>query len=311
MAEPAWALNSADSITVTVPAGSGSVPVVVHTPDGDATGLSFAYRPSVSAITPGAAVEGSTVTITGTDLGATSSVEFGNTPATGLQVNSADSITVTVPAGAGTDPVLVQTPDGNATISFSYQASATGITPGAGIEGTAVTITGTDLVATSSGDFGGLAATGLQINSPDSITVDVPAGSGTEPVVVHTHETGTRLAALTFTYQSSASGITPNAGIEGTTRVHHHRHRPRRHFQRGLRRRPRHQPRDRLRRLDHRGCAGRLRHPTGRRAHPRRRCDRPQLHLPPGRHRTDADRSATLPAPPSRSPAPTSVPRRL
>jgi DNA-binding beta-propeller fold protein YncE len=75
--------------------------------------FTYTDRPIVAGLTPtvGDETGGTTVTITGTELGSATKVDFGGTPA-GFTVNSAESITATSPAATGTVEVTVQTPQG-------------------------------------------------------------------------------------------------------------------------------------------------------------------------------------------------------
>ncbi|WP_433289054.1 IPT/TIG domain-containing protein [Pseudonocardia sp. CA-142604] len=120
--------NNSGSIVVTVPAGTGSVPVTVVTPGGSTNGLSYEYvvAPTVTAIDPvsGPTAGGTGVTITGTGLTTTNSVTFGGTPAS-FVVISATEVSATTPAGAaGAVDVVVTTTGGSATLEdgFTYVA---------------------------------------------------------------------------------------------------------------------------------------------------------------------------------------------
>jgi hypothetical protein len=71
--------------------------------------------PTVTAASPatGPIAGGTSVTITGTGFVSGATVNFGTTPAAGVTVNSATSITATSPAGsAGVVDVTVTTPGG-------------------------------------------------------------------------------------------------------------------------------------------------------------------------------------------------------
>ncbi|PPG29645.1 IPT/TIG domain-containing protein [Pseudoclavibacter sp. RFBB5] len=64
--------------------------------------------PTISAATPGAAVAGDTVTITGTGFAAVTGVRFGTIPAANYVIDSATQIKAVVPAGtAGSAPIQV------------------------------------------------------------------------------------------------------------------------------------------------------------------------------------------------------------
>ena len=188
----AW---SATSITVTVPTGAATGNVVVTVGGQASTGVSFSVTlpaPAITNLNPNSGTVGATVTITGTNFGATqgsSTVTFNGTAATATSW-SATSITVTVPTGAATGNVVV-TVGGQAStgVSFSVTLPAPAITnlnPNSGTVGATVTITGTNFGATqgsSTVTFNGTAATATSW-SATSITVTVPTGAATGNVVV-------------------------------------------------------------------------------------------------------------------------------
>ncbi|MGL5825559.1 MAG: IPT/TIG domain-containing protein [Nocardioides sp.] len=80
--------------------------------------------PVVTAATPASAVQGATVTITGTGFLGATTVRFGATNATSFNVVSDTSITAVMPAGsAGAAAVTVITPGGTSN-AFSYTRGA-------------------------------------------------------------------------------------------------------------------------------------------------------------------------------------------
>jgi len=127
-----FTINSATTIYATAPAGTGTVDVTVTTPGGtSATTLSDQYTytvptaPTVTGLSPSAGFNGTSVIVTGTHFTGTSAVSFGGDPAT-FTVNSATSITATVPGGTGSVDVMVTTSGGTSATSaadqFSYMA---------------------------------------------------------------------------------------------------------------------------------------------------------------------------------------------
>jgi DNA-binding beta-propeller fold protein YncE len=91
--------------------------------------LARAVTPQVSTVSPasGSYAGGTTVTITGSGLVEGAVVDFGSTPATGVTVNSASSMTAVSPAGSGSVNVTVSTYAGTSAASagdvFSYSAA--------------------------------------------------------------------------------------------------------------------------------------------------------------------------------------------
>lgn len=156
--------NTATSITVTAPAGSGAVPVTVTTAGGIGTLGTFYYTPppTLTGISPAAGpVAGSDqdIVITGRNLAGTINVYLGATRAV-IQTVSDTQITVRA-AGApapGGVAVTVITPGGTTDgMSYTDPSTVTGVSPNTGpvTGGTEVTITGTGLAETDQVTFNG------------------------------------------------------------------------------------------------------------------------------------------------------------
>jgi hypothetical protein len=248
-ANPGTNVNVVDAshLTVTSPAGSaGTVDVRVTTNGGQsaivvADQFTYIASPTVISVSPinGPLAGGTGVTITGTNFSGTgvgvATVAFGANPGTSVVVVDSAHITVNSPAGvAGTVDVRVTTNGGTSATGagdhFTYVAppTVTNVNPNAGplAGGTAVTITGTNLTGATSVTFGGLAATGVVVNSATSISAMSPADSaGTVDVRVTTAggtsavsppgDSFTYLAAPTVSVVSPSSG--PAAGGTGVT----------------------------------------------------------------------------------------------
>nr|WP_246670128.1 IPT/TIG domain-containing protein [Bradyrhizobium stylosanthis] len=182
--------------------------------------------PTVTSISPtsGPTTGGTTVIITGTNLSGASAVKFGANNATGVTVNSSTQITATSPAGtAGIVDVTVTTSVATSATSaadqFTYVAAptVTSISPTSGpaTGGTSVVITGTNFSGATAVTFGGVAATGFNVDSGTQITATAPAGSGTVDVRVTTiGGTSAVSAADQFTYIAAptVTSISPTSG---------------------------------------------------------------------------------------------------
>jgi hypothetical protein len=234
-----FTVNSATSITAVDPVGTAgtTVDVTVTTPVGtSATGTAdkFTYEaaPTVTLVSPNAGVPGggTSVTITGTNFTAATTVKFGTINATSFTVNSATSITAVDPAGTAgsTVDVTVTTPVGTSATSnagkFTYETAptVTQVSPNAGVPGggTSVTITGTNFTAATAVKFGGTNATSFTVNSATSITAVDPVGTaGTTVDVTVTTPLGTSAAsnADRFTYEAAptVTQVSPKAGLPG------------------------------------------------------------------------------------------------
>jgi hypothetical protein len=120
--------SNAGSIVVTVPAGTGTVPITVVTPGGSTNGLFYGYvaAPTVTAIAPveGPTTGGTGVTITGTGLTTASSVTFDGVGASFVVVSPTEISAVTPAGTAGTADVAVTTAGGSDTLAagFTYVA---------------------------------------------------------------------------------------------------------------------------------------------------------------------------------------------
>lgn len=165
-----------------------------------------AVLPVITSFTPTSGMPGTTVTITGTDLGGTTAVALG-TQATTFTVVSATSITFTVPAAAQSGPVKVTTPAGSATTTTLFTVTATpataptitSLTPASALPGTVVTVTGTNFTGATSVTVNGLAATPT-VTSATTLTFVVPsaAQAGVATLVITgPGGTGTNNTALT------------------------------------------------------------------------------------------------------------------
>ena len=146
--------------------------------------------PIVNSISPssGPTSGGTSVIITGSNLGGETAVDFGTTPGT-VTADSPTSITVTSPSGTGIVDITVTTSSGASATSsadqFTYVVSSpivNSISPSSGPTsgGTSVIITGSNLGGETAVDFGTTPGT-VTADTSTSITVTSPAES-TGPV---------------------------------------------------------------------------------------------------------------------------------
>src|SRR5439155_24333240 len=216
---------SATSIVVPVPAGASTGNVVVTVGGVASSGDPFTVlpTPSITSLAPTSGAVGVSITITGTNFGATqgtSTVKFNATTATPTSW-SATSIAVPVPAGATTGNVVV-TVSGVASngVAFTVLAtpSITSLAPTSGAVGASVTITGTNFGATqgtSTVTFNGTATTPTSW-SPTSIAAPVPTGATTGNVVVTVGGVASNGASFTVLPAPIITSLTPVRGAVGT-----------------------------------------------------------------------------------------------
>ena len=192
--------------------------------------------PTVTGISPqtGTPAGGTSVTITGTDLGNASAVDFGATPGA-ITADSSTSVTATSPAGSGTVDITVTNPDGTSAIvaadQYSYvnvtpPPTLTGLSPSTGpvAGGTSVVISGSNLEAATAVDFGPGNPGVISSDTATSLTAVSPAGTGTVDVTVTT-PTGSSPPVAADQYSFGVQSVsklstwtdTQACGIQSTT----------------------------------------------------------------------------------------------
>ena len=226
-----FSVVSATKINATVPAAATTGVVTVTTGGGTATGPTFTVTipaPTTTSLDPATGPVGTPVTINGTNLTGVTAVTFGGVGATFTPV-SATQVTATVPAGlsAGAAAVAVTTPGGTAsTLSFTVTdlppvPTITSFTPGSGVVGAAVTITGTNFTGATAVAFNGTGSTFSVVNSTQ-ITTTVPAGATSGSITVTTPG-GTATSASSFTVIVPLPGapyITSFSPLSGARRTY-------------------------------------------------------------------------------------------
>ena len=108
-------------LTAVVPAGATTVSVTVTTPGGVLTSnKAFRVTPQVLSFNPSSGPTGTVVTITGVSLTQATVVGFGNYVPASFTVNSDSQVTATVPTGAKTGVVGIQTAGGTGISSAAF-----------------------------------------------------------------------------------------------------------------------------------------------------------------------------------------------
>ena len=229
-------VNSSTSITATSPAGgAGSANVTVtvgaETSPGSPANL-FAYgAPTVAGVGPdaGPSAGGTVVTVTGTGFAPGVTIDFGATAASGVTVLGGTTLLATAPAASEgpVDVTVIDSAPGTGTSplsaadTFTYDPvpSVTSVSPNGGpaAGGTSVTVTdGVSPTMRPSISDRRPAAASPSI-PPTSITVQSPAGTGDDVVVVSTPG-GSSVPSVAdlFAYGApSVSTVAPNGGAVG------------------------------------------------------------------------------------------------
>jgi len=185
-----FSILTANSVLVTVPAGAVSGSTISATNvGGTVSSTKFVYQAAVVATRTAAARVGQTVTITGSNLVATSVIFGGNKSAKPV-INNGGTLTVVVPTGALTGAIKITTGAGVVyTDSFSVTPPAptvTSFTPSTGKKGVAiVTVKGTNLTGATV-TVGSTSVTLSAGANATSFKFVIPAGAVTGKINVTT-----------------------------------------------------------------------------------------------------------------------------
>lgn len=192
--------------------------------------FNFVTGLSVTAMTPTSGYRGALITITGSNFYNITKVTIGNGTEYEMPftVVSSTKITATVPAeapigGGFSAPVKVHRLGGSyGIVAGSFEVlekppKITSFTPAAGVVGTVVTITGTDLQDVWQAYVGTVYASHTVV-SPTQVTVSIPADAVTAKIKLNTRWGSSVSTATAFTVRKPViSGFTPANGYPGTT----------------------------------------------------------------------------------------------
>ncbi len=158
--------------------------------------------PSIHGISPSAGGVDTYVTLFGSGFAGATRVSFNGIPASYISTSSEGVLSVLVPAGATSGPIQVTNTVGSATSGTSFTVlappSVTGLSPASGTVGTRVTLTGTGFTGVTSVRFGGATSAEVVVLSDTRLTVEVPPGAVSGPVVP-SGAAGGALATVNFT----------------------------------------------------------------------------------------------------------------
>ena len=139
------------------------------------------YQPlSVTSVAPATGGVGSSVTVTGSGMGAVTAVQFGNGASAIPESQSATGVTVLVPVGAATGPLTLRGPYNDVLSNDSYtvlaSVSVTSISTVVGSLTMSVTVLGNNLDQVSSASVGSTPATIVSASSSQLI-LSAPASA--------------------------------------------------------------------------------------------------------------------------------------
>ncbi len=224
---PAPFTGNSSQITVTVPPTAMSGVVSLTTPFGTAvsgTPFTVVRAPVLSSLSPARGAVGSTLTLSGANIGTVTTVIFnssGNGNVSAITVLSASSVRVVVPEGAVTGRIGVTNEAGVATSAtdFVLTPRLDSMSPARAIPGSPVpvTLTGFNFDGATAVRFGAVPVTSLPVGDATHITVAVPPTAVTGKVSVTT-PTGTATSVTDFIVvrAPTITSFSPATGPEGT-----------------------------------------------------------------------------------------------
>jgi hypothetical protein len=225
---PASIASSVLQLTFPVPLGAVTGKIMVTTADGSATSaatLTVVQPPRATSFAPAAAVVGTLITVTGTNMTDPTLVTFtGGATAVPTPV-TATSLKVVVPEGALTGPVSVTNAIGTApsAASFKVLPKITDVTPLSAVGGSAtvITVSGFNLkvgVKTPGAKIGAFVVPSASITSSAmQLTFPVPLGAVTGKIMVTTADgSATSAATLTVVQPPRATSFAPAAAMVDT-----------------------------------------------------------------------------------------------
>jgi hypothetical protein len=195
---PAGSTSASFRVSTTAVTATTTVTVTAQCAESRTVTLTVTPRqaPTISAVQPNSGAVGTVVTLTGTGLDAATATQFtGLGIATGvsapMQEVSPTSVTVSVPAGAGTGPITLHWAGGTvkSAAAFTVRPAIASLSPSSAAVGAVVTITGTNLLAASGTPVvrvGTVAAAVLSGAIPTQLKFTVPVKASTGRVTVTT-----------------------------------------------------------------------------------------------------------------------------
>jgi hypothetical protein len=179
----------------------------------DRIGYEFTTAPVVRSFSPSLGTAGTMVTIKGANFTDATAVSFDGRATTSFTLDSPTQITATVPPTATVGTIGVTTPKGRGWSSSSFSPLPTigSFSPGRGVAGKQVTITGSNLADASAVSFNGVGAGRFTVISPTQITATVPAAATTGKLSVVT-PAGSASSTTLFMPSPAIASVTPGHG---------------------------------------------------------------------------------------------------
>jgi uncharacterized repeat protein (TIGR01451 family) len=203
-----------------VPNGATSGPLTMTNASGTfVTSNSFfvtGSAPYVSELSPAKGPRGTEVIITGGNFTSPATVRFNGVADPTAAVTALTQIRATVPPGALSGPVTVQTGSGTSTNGpvFHIPPRLTSITPPEGVVDAPVVLAGTNFTDASAVLFNGLSA-GFTVAASNRIETAVPVDASTGPITI-VAPGGVIISTNSFKVLPDIESFTPALGPPGT-----------------------------------------------------------------------------------------------
>jgi YD repeat-containing protein len=219
---------SATSIVAPVPTGTASGAITVTVAGMTANSVtSFTVVPVITGMSPNPAIAGTSVTITGTNFGATQGIGgyigFPGASSATPTSWSDTAIVVPVPNPSITGGVYVRSTQGfgssppSNSYNFTVNPNITGLSPNSGTVAASIQINGNGFAyAPGTVTFNGVAASPSSWSSNQIVTYP-PVGATTGNVVVTAQGVATNSVSFTVQPGPSISSVTPTIGVVATS----------------------------------------------------------------------------------------------
>jgi RHS repeat-associated protein len=218
---------STTSIVVPVPSGgtTGNVMVTVGGVPSNAMGFTVLGSQSITGVSPTSGTVGTSVTVTGTNFGATqgtSSVLFNGGTATSITSWSNTQIIATVPSSGSTGPVVVviNSISSNSNFTFTFVGPVlSNLQPPNAQASSNITLNGAGFGASQGGSTVSFNGAGGIVGawSDASITVSVPGNATSGPVTVTVNGITSNSQQFTVLEALSVTSFSPAVGPVGST----------------------------------------------------------------------------------------------
>jgi uncharacterized repeat protein (TIGR01451 family) len=207
---------SDNQIMVNAPAGVTTGPLTILSSQGNFTTISnFFVPPVITTFSPSTGRAGTNVTLTGTNfLGATAVTVAG--VAASIISGTNTSMLVSIPAGASSGPIRINTPAGSftTTSNFKIQPVITSFSPGFGSPGTQVTVFGANLNEGLSAVLFNNVPASFSTPAYGQVVVTVPSAATIGPITVTTTN-GSFTSSGVFYLPATITSFTPNTITQG------------------------------------------------------------------------------------------------